>query len=289
MHIGPVAHFVDVGVTRNVKGCQKLQSGWPTHFVDQHICWCGWCSVTVQFVVSGLLIDTICWSGDVFRINILRKRPILLVHLINIHNGYAFRNNILCLQNQHSVPSESTFWFGTLPLDGNQYIIIIIIIITIISVMISINQTHAHTRTHNFGSTNCTSQIVEIVHLLIRICFFFCNFWQIVPESTHLLIRIWLFNSNFLQIWLIWFCLKSESRTSTKIKARFYYPHQFLITILSAWSKKLSFCLKSPNVWRTLTQQSSDQTGKHRGEDGELTRLPSAWMRWRRHSTPRGF
>ena len=38
MHIGPVAHFVDVGVTRNVKGCQKLQSGWPTHFVDQHIC-----------------------------------------------------------------------------------------------------------------------------------------------------------------------------------------------------------------------------------------------------------
>ena len=108
-HIGPVAHFVDVGVTRNVKGCQKLQSGWPTHFVDQHICWCGWCSVTVQFVVSGLPIDTICWSGDVFRINILRKRPILLVHLINIHNGYAFRNNILCLQNQHSVPSESTF------------------------------------------------------------------------------------------------------------------------------------------------------------------------------------
>ena len=80
LHIGPVAHFVDVGVTRNVKGCQKLQSGWPTHFVDQHICWCGWCSVTVQFVVSGLLIDTICWSGDVFRINILRKRPILLVH-----------------------------------------------------------------------------------------------------------------------------------------------------------------------------------------------------------------
>ena len=130
-HIGPVAHFVDVGVTRNVKGCQKLQSGWPTHFVDQHICWCGWCSVTVQFVVSGLPIDTICWSGDVFRINILRKRPILLVHLINIHNGYAFRNNILCLQNQHSVPSESTFWFGTLPLDGNQYIIIIIVIITI--------------------------------------------------------------------------------------------------------------------------------------------------------------
>ena len=38
VHIGPVAHFVDVGVTRNVKGCQKLQSGWPTHFVDQHIC-----------------------------------------------------------------------------------------------------------------------------------------------------------------------------------------------------------------------------------------------------------
>ena len=37
-HIGPVAHFVDVGVTRNVKGCQKLQSGQPTHFVDQHIC-----------------------------------------------------------------------------------------------------------------------------------------------------------------------------------------------------------------------------------------------------------
>ena len=136
-HIGPVAHFVDVGVTRNVKGCQKLQSGWPTHFVDQHICWCGWCSVTVQFVVSGLPIDTICWSGDVFRINILRKRPILLVHLINIHNGYAFRNNILCLQNQHSVPSESTFcalrinilvWHPSL-----QYIIIIIVIITIIS------------------------------------------------------------------------------------------------------------------------------------------------------------
>ena len=112
-HIGPVAHFVDVGVTRNVKGCQKLQSGWPTHFVDQHICWCGWCSVTVQFVVSGLLIDTICWSGDVFRINILRKRPILLVHLINIHNGYAFRNNILCLKNQHSVPF--LFLFSILP------------------------------------------------------------------------------------------------------------------------------------------------------------------------------
>ena len=69
-----------------------------THF------WCGWCSVTVQFVASVHLNDTICWCGDVFRINILRKRPILLVHLINIHNGYAFRINILYLQNQHSVP-----------------------------------------------------------------------------------------------------------------------------------------------------------------------------------------
>ena len=139
----------------------------------------------------------------------------------------------------------------------------------------------------------CTTQIVEIVpestDFLIRIWLFNRNILQIVPESTHLLIRIWLFNSNFLQIWLIWFCLKSESRTSTKIKARFYYPHQFLITILSAWSKKLSFCLKSPNVWWTLTQQSSEQTGKHRGEDGESTRLPSAWMRWGRHSTPRGL
>mgnify|MGYP003325324287 CR=1 FL=1 len=115
-HIGSVAHFVDVGVTRNVKGCQKLQSGRPTHFVDQHICWCGWCSVTVQFVASVHLNDTICWCGDVFRINILRKRPILLVHLINIHNGYAFRINILYLQNQHSGKRPDLFtFFGTLP------------------------------------------------------------------------------------------------------------------------------------------------------------------------------
>ena len=68
-HIGSVAHFVDVGVTRNVKGCQKQQSGRPTHFVDQHICWCGLCSVTAQFVVSVLRNDTICWCGGVFRIN----------------------------------------------------------------------------------------------------------------------------------------------------------------------------------------------------------------------------
>ena len=135
-HIGAVAHFVDVGVTRNVKlkGCQKLQSGRPTYFVDQHICWCGWCSVTVQFVVAVLLNDTICWCGDVFRINILRKRPILLVYLKNIHNGYAFRINILCLQNQHSVPAESTNWSlfstasGTLVVSGVRDICIMYVV-----------------------------------------------------------------------------------------------------------------------------------------------------------------
>ena len=43
-----------------MKGGQKLQSGQSAHFVDQHICWCGWCSVTVRFVVSVLLNDPFC-------------------------------------------------------------------------------------------------------------------------------------------------------------------------------------------------------------------------------------
>ena len=33
-----VMAFVAFGVTRNVKGDQKLQSGWLTHLEDQQIC-----------------------------------------------------------------------------------------------------------------------------------------------------------------------------------------------------------------------------------------------------------
>ena len=38
IHIGRATHFVAFGVTRNVKRGQKLQSGWLTYLVDQHIC-----------------------------------------------------------------------------------------------------------------------------------------------------------------------------------------------------------------------------------------------------------
>ena len=80
-HIGTEPHFVPVGDTRNVKGGQKQQSWRSTHFVDQHICWCGWCSVTVRFVVSVLLDDPFCWFGEVLRNNNLYQRPILLVSI----------------------------------------------------------------------------------------------------------------------------------------------------------------------------------------------------------------
>ena len=94
-HIGTEPHFVPVGDTRNVKGGQKQQSWWSTHFVDQHICWCGWCSVTVRFVVSVLLNDPFCWFGEVLRNNNLYQRPILLVSIT-----YTCRKVI---------PPESTF------------------------------------------------------------------------------------------------------------------------------------------------------------------------------------
>lgn len=64
------------------KGGQNLQSGWLTHLVDQHICWCGWCCLAVPFVVSVLFDDKICWYGQAFRINILCNRPILLMEQI---------------------------------------------------------------------------------------------------------------------------------------------------------------------------------------------------------------
>ena len=95
LHIGTEPHFVPVGDTRNVKGGQKQQSWRSTHFVDQHICWCGWCSVTVRFVVSVLLDDPFCWFGEVLRNNNLYQRPILLVSIT-----YTCRKGI---------PSESIF------------------------------------------------------------------------------------------------------------------------------------------------------------------------------------
>ena len=104
-HIGSVAHFVDVGVTRNVKGCQKQQSGRPTHFVDQHICWCGLCSVTAQFVVSVLRSDTICWCGGVFRINKWcheegqKQHSAQTTHFVGAFEKQ--KTQWVCFQNQH--------------------------------------------------------------------------------------------------------------------------------------------------------------------------------------------
>ena len=108
-HIGSVAHFVDIGVTRNVKGCQKQQSGRPTHFVDQHICWCGLCSVTAQFVVSVLFNDTICWCGGVFRINKWCHEEGQKQHSAQTtHFVGAFEKDTqwVCIQDQHPHHSD---------------------------------------------------------------------------------------------------------------------------------------------------------------------------------------
>ena len=67
-------------------------------------------------------------------------------------------------------------------------------------------QDHHHRHYHEIHNIHHHSMITDDL----------CQIIEIVPESTHLLIRILLFNCNFLQIWLIWFCLKSESRTLTK-------------------------------------------------------------------------
>ena len=67
-------------------------------------------------------------------------------------------------------------------------------------------QDHHHRHYHEIHNIHHHSMITDDL----------CQIIEIVPESTHLLIRILLFNCNFLQIWLIWFCLKSESRTLIK-------------------------------------------------------------------------
>ena len=90
IHIGTEPHFVPVGDTRIVEGGQKLQSWRSTPFVDQHICWCGWCSVTVRFVVSVLPNDPFCWFGEVLRNNNLYQRPILLVSITSISSESTF-------------------------------------------------------------------------------------------------------------------------------------------------------------------------------------------------------
>ena len=121
-HIGTESHFVPVGDTRNVKGGQKQQSWRSTQFVDQHICWCGWCSVTVRFVVSVLLNDPFCWFGEVLRNNNLYQQPILLLSITyTCRKGIASESTFCVLRNNNlyqrpillvsitSISSESTF------------------------------------------------------------------------------------------------------------------------------------------------------------------------------------
>ena len=85
--------FCCFGMTRNVKRGPESTiwmvdpSGRSTYLL-MWMCW-----LAVPFVVSAPFDDKICWYGQVFRINILCNRPILLMD----------EQLMLGLQNQHSV------------------------------------------------------------------------------------------------------------------------------------------------------------------------------------------